>query len=96
MVSEMLLSSSIRNLVPVARCDDHIYPSPGPLGSGGNQGVRGPVSARPRSLTCKPDHVGGHNKSVVRSAMAGAPSKAIAISNSVRSISITCVTPRSP
>ena len=32
-VSEMLLSSSTRNLVPVARCDDHIYPSPGPLGS---------------------------------------------------------------
>ena len=32
-VTEMLLSSSTRNLIPVARCDDHIYASPGPLGA---------------------------------------------------------------
>lgn len=31
-VSEMLLSSSTRNLIPVSRCDSHIYPAPGPLG----------------------------------------------------------------
>ncbi len=30
---EMLLSSSTRDLIPVARCDDHIYPAPGPLGT---------------------------------------------------------------
>ena len=32
-VTEMLLSPSTRNLIPVARCDDHIYASPGPLGA---------------------------------------------------------------
>jgi len=32
-VSEMLLSSSTRNLIPVARCDDRIYAAPGPLGA---------------------------------------------------------------
>lgn len=31
--AEMLLSSSTRNLIPVARCDHHVYPSPGPLGA---------------------------------------------------------------
>lgn len=31
-VSEMLLSSSTRNLIPVSRCDDHMYLAPGPLG----------------------------------------------------------------
>lgn len=31
--TEMLLSSSTRDLIPVARCDAHIYAAPGPLGS---------------------------------------------------------------
>lgn len=31
--TEMLLSSSTRNLIPVARCDAHIYAAPGPLGA---------------------------------------------------------------
>lgn len=31
--TEMLLSSSTRNLIPVARCDSHIYAAPGPVGA---------------------------------------------------------------
>lgn len=32
-VSEMLLSSSTRDLIPVVRCDAHMYPAPGDLGA---------------------------------------------------------------